>query len=86
MLSLCSAPPQGLRKAPHDSGVCWKQFVMLPEEVGTALLYCTALPKSLCLVDETSVSKDLQEQLAHKHSTNELIRKCYFRPLRTKDL
>ncbi len=32
MLSLCfvrGAPPQGLCKAPHDSGVCWKQFIML---------------------------------------------------------
>ena len=33
MLSLCGAPPQGLCKAPHDSGVCWKQFMMLLEEV-----------------------------------------------------
>ena len=33
MLSLCSAPPQGLCKAPHDSGVYWKQFMMLLEEV-----------------------------------------------------
>ena len=32
MLSLCGAPPQGLCKAPHDSGVCWKQFMMLLEE------------------------------------------------------
>ena len=31
--SLCGAPPQGLCKAPHDSGVCWKQFMMLLEEV-----------------------------------------------------
>ena len=29
MLSLCGAPPQGLYKAPHDSGVCCKQFMML---------------------------------------------------------
>ena len=28
---LC-VPPQGLCKAPHDSGVCWKQFMMLLEE------------------------------------------------------
>ena len=32
MLSLCGAPPQGLCKAPHDPGVCWKQFMMLLEE------------------------------------------------------
>ncbi len=31
-LCLCGAPPQGLCKAPHDSGVCWKQFMMLLEE------------------------------------------------------
>ncbi len=24
--------PQGLCKAPHDSGVCWKQFAMLLED------------------------------------------------------
>ena len=30
---LCGAPPQRLCKAPHDSGVCWKQFMMLLEEV-----------------------------------------------------
>ena len=30
---LCGAPPQGLCKAPHDSGVGWKQFMMLLEEV-----------------------------------------------------
>ena len=24
----CGAPPQGLCKAPHDSGICWKQFMM----------------------------------------------------------
>ncbi len=29
MLSLCGAPPRGLYKAPHDFGVCWKQFMML---------------------------------------------------------
>ncbi len=33
MRSLCGAPPQGLCKAPRDSGVCWKQFVLLLEEV-----------------------------------------------------
>ena len=33
MLSLWGAPPRGLCKAPHDSGVCWKQFMMLLEEV-----------------------------------------------------
>jgi hypothetical protein len=33
MLSLFGAPPQGLCKAPHDSGVCWKQLMMLLEEV-----------------------------------------------------
>ncbi len=33
MLSLCGASPQGLYKAPHDSGVCWKQFMVLLEEV-----------------------------------------------------
>ena len=27
------APPQRLRKTPHDSGVCWEQFVMLLGEV-----------------------------------------------------
>ena len=32
MLSLCGAPLQGLCKAPHDSGVYWKQFMMLLEE------------------------------------------------------
>ena len=30
---MCGAPQQGLCKAPHDSGVCWKQFTMLLEEV-----------------------------------------------------
>ena len=25
-------PPQGLCKAPHDSGVCWKQFMMMLQE------------------------------------------------------
>ena len=29
---LCVVLPQGLCKAPHDSGVCWKQFMMLLEE------------------------------------------------------
>ena len=24
----CGAPPQGLCKAPHDSGICWKQFMI----------------------------------------------------------
>ena len=24
----CGAPPQGLCKAPHDPGMCWKQFMM----------------------------------------------------------
>ncbi len=33
MLSLCGAPPQGLCKASRDSGVCWKQFMILLEEV-----------------------------------------------------
>ncbi len=33
MLSLCGAPPQRLRKAPHDSSVCWKQLMLLLEEV-----------------------------------------------------
>ena len=33
MLSLCGAPPRGLCKAPHGSGVCWKQFMMLLAEV-----------------------------------------------------
>ena len=33
-LLVCGAPrgPRGLLKAPHDSGVCWKQFMMLLEE------------------------------------------------------
>jgi hypothetical protein len=31
--SLCGAPRRGLCKAPHDSGVCCKQFMMLLEEV-----------------------------------------------------
>ncbi len=33
MLSLCGAPPQGLCKAAHHSGVYWKQFMVLLEEV-----------------------------------------------------
>ena len=24
----CGAPPQGLSNAPHESGMCWKQFMM----------------------------------------------------------
>ena len=27
----CGAPPQELCKAPHDSGMCWKQFMMCLE-------------------------------------------------------
>ena len=27
-LLCCGAPPQGLCKAPHDSGICWKQFTV----------------------------------------------------------
>ena len=28
----CGAPPQGLCKAPHDPGICWKQFMMRLED------------------------------------------------------
>ena len=28
----CGAPPQGLSNAPHDSGMCWKQFMMRLED------------------------------------------------------
>ena len=28
----CGAPPQGLCNAPHDSGMCWKQFMMCLED------------------------------------------------------
>ena len=27
-LICCGAPPQGMCKAPRDSGICWKQFTM----------------------------------------------------------
>jgi len=27
----CGAPPQGLCKAPHDPGICWKQLMMCLE-------------------------------------------------------
>ena len=27
-LLCCGAPPRGLCKASHDTGICWKQFMM----------------------------------------------------------
>ena len=40
----CSAPPQGLCNAPHDSGMCWKQFMMCLEDTWfVAAFYSTPM-------------------------------------------
>ena len=50
----CGAPPQGLSNAPHDPGMCWKQFMMSLEDTWFVAAFhsnpmhdhnCTALRK-----------------------------------------
>ena len=43
----CGAPPQGLCNAPHDSGMCWKQFMMCLEGRILALAHISSLDTDL---------------------------------------
>jgi len=53
--SLCcgGAPPQGLCNAPHDSGMCWKQFVMCLEDTWfVAVFHSTSMHEATRTVSE----------------------------------